>query len=77
MMERQPVPVVRIGNPVLTEKANEVAADLRSTEAFQELLGVMKATLKGNGVGLAAPQVGVPLRVFVMKTSKNGSKRTS
>jgi peptide deformylase len=67
MIEHAPVPIVRIGNPILTQKARSVARDLRSTEAFQGLLRVMKATLKGNGVGLAAPQVGVPLRVFVME----------
>ena len=27
----------------------------------------MRATLKGAGVGLAAPQVGVSLRVFIME----------
>lgn len=67
MIERQPVPIVRIGNPVLTQKAREVDPELRSSEAFQELLAVMRATLKGAGVGLAAPQVGVSLRVFVME----------
>jgi len=30
----------------------------------------MQATLKGTGVGLAAPQIGVSLRVFVMEDPK-------
>lgn len=67
MIEPQAVPIVRIGNPVLTGKAHEVAPDVRLSAAFQELLAVMRATLKGAGVGLAAPQIGVSLRVFVME----------
>jgi peptide deformylase len=70
MREHQSVRIVRIGNPVLTQRAWEVGPDLRSSAAFQELLGIMRATLKGSGVGLAAPQVGVSLRVFVMEDPK-------
>ena len=70
MIERQPVPIVRIGNPVLTQKTRDVDPDIRTSDAFQELLAVMNSTLKGNGVGLAAPQIGVLLRVFVMEDPK-------
>jgi peptide deformylase len=70
MSERQPVRIVRIGNPVLTQRAREVAPGLRSSAAFQKLLEIMQTTLKGAGVGLAAPQVGVSLRVFVMEDPK-------
>jgi len=40
--------------------------------AFRELVGNLKATLleKENGVGLAAPQIGVNLRVFVVRDDK-------
>lgn len=75
MNERQPVPIVRIGNPVLRRRAREVAPDLRASAAFQELLEVMRATLKGAGVGLAAPQVGVSLRVFLMEDPEEAVER--
>lgn len=75
MIEAAPVPIVRIGNPVLTQKAREVAPDLRSSAAFYELLAIMRATLKGAGVGLAAPQVGVALRAFVMEDPKEAVEK--
>jgi peptide deformylase len=71
MIDHQPVPIVRIGNGVLTRKAQPVSDVLRRSEAFEELIAVMRATLKDTGVGLAAPQVGVSLRVFAMEDPKD------
>ncbi|MEY4000739.1 MAG: hypothetical protein RLZZ626_1094 [Actinomycetota bacterium] len=56
-------PIVITGNPVLHSRAQEVTefdADLRVLVA--DMFDTMEAA---PGVGLAAPQVGVPLRVFV------------
>jgi peptide deformylase len=62
-----PVEIVKAGHPVLRRRAQSVSSELRETAAFHELIEIMKLTLEGRGVGLAAPQIGVSLRVFVMK----------
>ncbi|MCY4028800.1 MAG: peptide deformylase [Acidobacteria bacterium] len=60
-------PIVRYGDGVLRQPAVDVAeitADLRSL--IDDMIETMYAA---PGVGLAAPQVGVPLRVFVADPS--------
>ena len=52
-----------LGDPVLREKADPVeTVDEEVRELVQDLLDTMYAA---EGIGLAAPQVGVGLRVFV------------
>lgn len=52
--------IVQIGDPVLREKCKNVT---RFDEELWKLLDDMKETLKNaEGAGLAAPQVGVPIR---------------
>jgi peptide deformylase len=56
-------PIVKYPSPVLREKAREVEG---FTPEVQGLLKDMLETMEAaKGVGLAANQVGVPLRVFV------------
>jgi len=55
-------------NDVLRQKANDIAvADIKS-KSVQKLIADMKALLAKEeyGVALAAPQVGVPLKLFVI-----------
>ena len=59
--------VVRIGHPLLRQTAAPVSDAVLGSAAFRDLVAVMRATLQGTGVGLAAPQIGVGLRVFVME----------
>lgn len=60
-------PIVKFGNPVLREVSQPVA---NMTTEVKELVADMMATLKeANGLGLAAVQVGVPLRVFIVDLS--------
>ncbi len=56
--------IIKYGNPILRNKSEEVEA---LTEDIKELIRNMKETLlsSGNGIGLAAPQVGVNKRLFV------------
>lgn len=58
------LPIVLLNNPVLRQKAKRV----QSIDAsIQKLIDDMIDTLHdANGVGLAAPQVGVPLRIAVI-----------
>lgn len=56
-------PIVITGNPVLHTRAKEVTV---FDDELRTLVADMYDTMdKAPGVGLAAPQVGVPLRVFV------------
>ena len=61
------VDIVKLGHPALRAVAQPVGAGLRESPAFLELIAILKATLAGRGVGLAAPQIGVTLRVFLME----------
>ena len=56
--------IVQVGNPVLREKCKPVE---KFDEELFTLLDDMKATLRrAEGAGLAAPQVGVPIRAVVV-----------
>jgi peptide deformylase len=57
-------PILVVGNPVLRQKAKRVSQVDRT---IQKLIDDMIETMKAApGVGLAAPQVGVPLRLAVV-----------
>ncbi|MHB8637236.1 MAG: peptide deformylase [Fimbriimonadaceae bacterium] len=57
-------PVVKIPSPVLRRRAAEVAKVSKKTQMLiDELMRIMR---KANGVGLAAPQVGILQRVLVI-----------
>lgn len=59
------LPIYLYGQNVLREVAQE--ADLNKKEELTELVGNLWETLaKADGCGLAAPQVGISLRVFVV-----------
>ena len=61
-------PIVQCGDPVLRARALEVPADRIRTAEFLRLLNVMIATMReAPGVGLAAPQIGIPWRVIVLE----------
>jgi peptide deformylase len=61
------LPIVQAGDPVLRRPAEPVSpADLRTSE-LRRLIAQMRATMAAApGVGLAAPQVGVPIQLAVM-----------
>ena len=58
------LPVVLYGDPVLRKKSEIVSPDFPH---LQELIISMFETMYGaQGVGIAAPQVGIPIRMFVI-----------
>ena len=60
--------VLRMGHPVLRERAKPV--EQVATPELRELVADMKETMAAKeGAGLAAPQIGVSLRVFVADVS--------
>lgn len=61
-------PIVQTGNPVLRARAKDVTTEQIATPDFQALVVRMTdAMRKAPGVGLAAPQLGVSLRVLVLE----------
>lgn len=59
------LPVLKAEHPVLRQKAKRVG---RIDNSIQKLIDDMIETMHAqNGVGLAAPQVGVPLRLAVIQ----------
>jgi peptide deformylase len=66
-------PIVRLGHPALRQPAIPVsAAELRSSE-LQELIDDMFATMEAaEGVGLAAPQLGLGYQLFVYGVAADG-----
>ncbi|HDR89166.1 MAG TPA: peptide deformylase [Bacteroidetes bacterium] len=61
-------PVVVYGHPALRKKAATVQPDLPGLQEFIE--NMWETMYKSDGVGLAAPQVGVSLRIFVIDGSE-------
>lgn len=60
--------IVQIGAPVLRSRAAEVAPERIASAEIQRLITTMIAAMRSApGVGLAAPQIGVPLRVLVLE----------
>ncbi len=65
--------VVKYGDPILTKRADEV---IDFDEKLSKLVDDMFETMYGApGVGLAAPQVGVLKRLFVMDCSSGKDKK--
>ncbi|MEO5676824.1 MAG: peptide deformylase [Usitatibacter sp.] len=62
--------VLRMGHPVLREKAKEV--ENLATPELRDLVADMKETMAAkSGAGLAAPQIGVSQRVVIFGVESN------
>jgi peptide deformylase len=68
--------VARLGHPVLRMKASDVEpADIKAGK-FRALIDDMIETMhEYEGVGLAGPQVHLPLRIFVFEVQEKVAKR--
>ena len=61
------LPIVAYGDPVLRKVGEDIDKDYPN---LKELLENMWETMyKANGVGLAAPQIGLPIRLFLVDTT--------
>ncbi|MEU8782905.1 peptide deformylase [Streptomyces sp. NPDC048637] len=65
----RPLPIVSAGDPVLRRKASALEGQL-DDDRLQRLVQAMRVTMHEitGAVGLAAPQVGIPLRLAVLET---------
>jgi peptide deformylase len=69
------LPIREFGDPVLREAARSVTSEELAGEEVQRLIDDMIETMRAaNGAGLAAPQVGVPLRIAVVEV-REGNPR--
>ncbi|XP_015933354.1 peptide deformylase 1A, chloroplastic [Arachis duranensis] len=60
--------IVKAGEPVLHERAMEVNVKEIKSERVQSIIDDMiKVMRKAPGVGLAAPQIGIPFRIIVLE----------
>ena len=60
------LPIVSYGSSVLKKTAKEITSDYPN---LSELIANMWETMyAANGVGLAAPQIGLSIRIFVIDT---------
>lgn len=65
--------IIQAENKILREKAKEVPLKDIGSEKLKKILNEMTKTLCAakDGVALAAPQVGAPLRIFMVKQEIN------
>ncbi|KAJ0514389.1 putative peptide deformylase [Helianthus annuus] len=68
--------IVQAGDPVLNEPARDVRPDEIGSERVQKIIDDMVKVMRGApGVGLAAPQIGIPLKVIINPNlQKKGNK---
>ena len=60
--------LVRLGNPVLRARAKRVSKTYFASPEFKRLIRRLIRVMRENeGVGIAAPQIGVPLQVAVLE----------
>lgn len=58
------LPIYAYGSPVLRKKCTDIDPNY---PGLQELIANMYETMyESNGIGLAAPQIGLPIRIFVV-----------
>ncbi|MBC7552726.1 MAG: peptide deformylase [Taibaiella sp.] len=60
------LPVVAYGNPVLRKICDDIKPDYPGLEKL--ILDMWHTVYNSNGVGLAAPQINKPIRLFVIDT---------
>ena len=64
--------VLTVGHPILRQPARDVAPEAIGEPEVQRLIGDLVDTMRhAQGAGLAAPQIGVPLRVAVIEVRDN------
>ncbi|KAK1416792.1 hypothetical protein QVD17_25909 [Tagetes erecta] len=63
--------IVQAGDPVLHEPAQDVRPDEIGSDRIQKIVDDMvKVMRRAPGVGLAAPQIGIPLKIIVLEDTE-------
>ena len=64
--------ILQIGHPVLAARANEVDVSKINSAEVQSWVDDMIDTMRNaNGAGIAANQIGIPYRLFVIEVGEN------
>lgn len=64
--------VVRLGHPALRQKSADVDLARVKDTKFQKLIDDMIETMRAyEGVGIAAPQIGLPIAIFCVEYQSN------
>ncbi len=64
--------ILTVGHPVLRRRAREVAVDELATAEIQQLIDDLVETMRhANGAGLAANQIGEPVRIAAIEVNHN------
>jgi peptide deformylase len=67
--------IVEVGDPVLRERAREVTAEELGSPEIQRLIDEMIETKRAaHGAGLAAPQVGEPVRIAIAEVEPDNPR---
>lgn len=61
------LPIVAYGDPVLKRKGKDISKDYPKFDVLLE--NMFETMYNAYGVGLAAPQIGLPIRMFLVDTS--------
>jgi peptide deformylase len=70
--------IVQVGEPVLRQEARPLTADEIASREIQDLILDMREALReAPGVGLAAPQIGLPLQLAVIEDREEYLKDVS
>lgn len=64
------LPIIGYGDPVLRKTGEEISPDY--PELKQVIADMYETMYNASGVGLAAPQVGLPIRLFIVDTKPFG-----
>lgn len=61
-------PIVSEGHPALRQVSHEIPLPEITSAKIQDVIEDMKCSLasQDDGIGLAAPQIGIPLRIFIV-----------
>ncbi|AUP81074.1 peptide deformylase [Flavivirga eckloniae] len=60
------LPIVAFGDPVLKKKGTDITKDYPNLDTLLE--NMFETMYNAYGVGLAAPQIGLPIRLFLVDT---------
>lgn len=69
------LPVTLYGDPVLKRKADEISASYTDLQSI--IKNMWQTMYNASGVGIAAPQVGLSIRLFVVDTIQLNEKKKS
>ncbi|MDP5229043.1 MAG: peptide deformylase [Cellulophaga sp.] len=61
------LPIIAYGDPVLRKVGNNISQDYPKLDVLIE--NMWETMYNASGVGLAAPQIGLPIRLFVIDTT--------